>query len=78
MKLARHFRVIGRLDGTGGVRPGTVTISPDGFFRVRPLRRKRVYELTLSDVADMVCRRIIINEHLAKKRARTQVRGRRR
>jgi len=78
MKQARHFRVIGTLDGTGGMRPGKVTITPDGFFQVRPLRRRRVFELPLSAVADMVCRRTIIAEVSAKRAEKRKHRGGRR
>ena len=64
---ARHFRVVGTLDGAGGVRRGKVTITPDGFFQVRPFRRRRVFELPLSAVADMVCKRTILAEVKVKR-----------
>lgn len=64
--MKRHFRVIGKLDGTGAPKVGKVTI--DGtFFQVRPLRRRRVYELSLSTVADLVCGKIIVQELIAKR-----------
>lgn len=74
--MKRHFRVIGALDGTGAPKVGKVTIA-DGFFQVRPLRRRRVYELALSDVATMVCRRIIILELAEKRAAKKKARRRR-
>jgi len=77
VKQARHFRVIGTLDGAGGLRAGKVTITPDGFFKVRPRFRKRVYELPLSAVADMVCKRTIIAELHAKRAEKRKRRGRR-
>jgi hypothetical protein len=72
--MKRHFRVIGALDGTGALKVGKVTIY-DGFFEVRPLRRRRVYALPLSTVADFVCKRIILAEH-AEKRAAKKARRR--
>ena len=77
MKQSRHFRVLGVLDNAGGVQSGRVTITPDGFFQVRPLRRRRVYALPLSTVADIVCKRIMISE-VAAERAEKKKRRRRR
>jgi hypothetical protein len=49
-----------------------------GLVEVRPLRRRRVFELSLSAVADMVCRRTIIAEVAAKRaEKRKRRRGRR-
>lgn len=78
MKQARHFRVIGTLDGAGGLRPGKVTITPDGFFKVRPHFRKRVFEMPLSAVADMVCKRTIFAEVASKRAAKLKGKKQRR
>ena len=68
MTCAR-FPVTGSLDGTGRRQRGTVTIDREtGTFTVRPLRRKKTYELPLSVVADLVCKTIIISE-LRERRA---------
>ena len=78
MRLAR-FKVSGRLDGAGGLRQGTVLIDrASGLLHVRPLRRRRVYTMPLSMVADMVCQRIITNELYEKRAAAKKKKGRRR
>lgn len=70
MKRAR-FRITGRLDNAARVVAGTVTIDrAAGTFGVRPLRRRRVYELPLSTVADMVVDRILRAEAFAQRLAR--------
>lgn len=79
MKQA-HFRVSGRLN-TAGARgtEGTVTIDRgngepgSALFNVRPLRRRRVYTLPLSTVAELVVFAIVrqeAREKLAERRAR--------
>lgn len=56
MSVAK-FRVVGQLDGAGGMKEGTVEIDrATGTFRVRPLRSRTAYELPLKDVATWVCR----------------------
>jgi hypothetical protein len=76
---AARFRILARLDGT---RPqgGTVTVERAAdMFAVRPLRRRRVYALPLSVVAQMVVERVIKAEIAAKraeKRARRKLRKR--
>jgi len=74
-----RFKVMGALDGAAGVRSGTVIIERDcGLFHVRPARRRRLYTMPLSMVADMVCKRIILNElheKKAAKKAKRKVRG---
>jgi len=73
---AAHFRVCGRLDMASRPSFGTVTIDREaGLFTVRPLRRRRVYTLPLSTVAELVVRGIIVAE-LREKRAAKR-RGRR-
>lgn len=77
MSLAR-FRVMGALDGAGGARSGTVVIDrAAGLLHVRPLRSRRVYTMPLSMVADMVCKRIIMNEMYEKRASRAKKKGRR-
>lgn len=71
MGAKAHFRVVGRMDSAGRITPGTVTIDRSaGLFTVRPLRRRKVYELPLSEVADMVVARIIRAEVFARRLAR--------
>lgn len=63
-----HLRVVGKLDNAGPAQGGTVVIDRNaGLFAVRPLRRRRVYELPLSTVAEMVVARIIRAEAFAKR-----------
>lgn len=72
-----RYRVMGRLDGAGGARVGTVTIDRHtGIFEVRPLRRRRTFSMPLSTVADMVCRAIIFSE-MHERRAAKKARRRR-
>ncbi len=63
VRVAR-FRVSARLDMASRVSEGTVTIGRSGeaLFSVRPLRRRRLYELPLSTVAELVCRHVIVAE----------------
>jgi hypothetical protein len=66
-----RFRVVARLDLASRASVGTVTIDRGaGLFSVRPLRRRRVYELPLADVAAMVVRSIIAAEVRERRRAR--------
>jgi len=66
-----HFRVVGRLDNASKITSGTVTIARGaGLFTVRPARRRRVYELPLSDVATMVVQRILRAEELQRRQER--------
>jgi hypothetical protein len=72
MAIAR-FRVQGRLDSAGRLQEGTVTIDRAAeLFSVRPLRRRKVYTLPLSTVADMVCQRIILGEASEKRRLKRE------
>jgi hypothetical protein len=67
MGLAK-FRVHGKLDSAGSLQDGTVVIDREsGMFTVRPLRRRAVFQMRLSDVADMVVHRVILSDaHDAK------------
>lgn len=70
MSARAHFRVVGRLDSAGPLVAGKVTIDRRaGLFAVRPMRRRRTYELPLSTVAEMVVARIIRAEVFAKRLA---------
>lgn len=73
-KRAVRFRVEIDLDRAPG---GTVTITPDGMFVVRPLRRRVSYALPLAAVARLVVLRLILAEANAKRAARRAVRRRR-
>jgi hypothetical protein len=74
------FRVLGKLDSAGRPTAGTVSIDrATGMIEVRPLRRRRTYTMLLSDVATMICTRVITHE-VAKARKekaeRKKARGR--
>jgi hypothetical protein len=78
MRCSR-FSVVGVLDGAGGVRKGTVIIErASGIMYVRPYRKRRIYAMPLAMVADMVCRRIIMNELHEKRAAKNKNRRGRR
>lgn len=73
--MKTHFKVVGRLDHAAKVQVATVTINrANGLLSVRPLRRRRTYDLPLDVVAQMVVSRVIRTEvfaaRLAKKAAR--------
>jgi hypothetical protein len=71
-----HLRVLAPLDKSAP-QPGTVTIDRDrGVFSVRPLRRKRVYELPLDVVASIVVQKIIKAEVAEARAAKRQRRKR--
>lgn len=70
-----HADVFGALDGGAADPPkrGVVVLDrKNGLIHVRPLRSRRSYTLTLSDVATMICRKVIRKEleaHWRPKRA---------
>lgn len=67
--MTSRFKVVGRFD-TSVPTAGVVLIDRNaGLFGVRPYRRRRVYRLPLSTVAEIVCSRIIKAE-VAEKRSR--------
>ena len=77
MSRAAHFKVSGRLDNASARQPGTVTIDRGArVFTVRPHGRRRVYELPLDVVAEMVVTRILRAEVFAKRLARAEWRRR--
>jgi len=67
--MKSKFKVAGRFDGAP-----TATVSIDrasGVVSVRPLRRKRTYDLPLAMVAAIIVERIIkaeVNERLSQRR----------
>jgi len=74
-----HFIVSGALDGTGRRMRGSVTIERSRLlFRVRPHRRRRVYELPLAVVADLVVRKVVLAEVRLAQLERARVRLERR
>lgn len=63
-----HIRVVGRLDAAPA---STVTIDcAAGLIAVRPLRRRRCYELPLHAVAEMIVVRVVRAELAEKQRQR--------
>lgn len=66
MRRRAKFTVLARLDGAR-VQAGTVTVERAAdLFCVRPHRRRRVYALPLSTVAQLVVERVIRAELAAK------------
>jgi hypothetical protein len=66
-----HFRVSAELDGRGRFTEATVTVHRGALvLEVRPLRRRRSYELPLAEVAAMVYQRIIRAEVAAARKAK--------
>jgi hypothetical protein len=76
-RRAAHFSVDGGPFGKPKERKATVTIEA-GMFRVRPLRRRRTYDLTLADVARFVYERVCRAELAEEKRAKAAERAARR
>lgn len=70
MSVAR-FRTGGRLEMASRYTSATVTVDREaGLVHVRPLRRRRVYTMPLSAVAEWIVRRTILAELAEKRRAR--------
>lgn len=70
MTIAR-FRTAGRFDMASALQQATVEVDRDvGLVRVRPLRRRRVYVMPLSAVAEWIVRRTIAAEVAEKRRLR--------
>jgi hypothetical protein len=71
MARKAHFRLVGNFDKA---RSATVTVEDHGgglvFFRVRPYRRRRTYELLLTDVAKGVIFDVVRKELAEKRRSR--------
>jgi hypothetical protein len=76
-RRAYRFRIEGRLDRASGSTAGTVVVNPSvGLFSVRPLRRRRTYDLPLSTVGDLVVELVVRAEARALARAKKKA-GRR-
>ena len=76
MARKAHVKVIGRFDMASRTQEGTLTIDMGSrTIRVRPLRRRKVYELPLDSVAEWIVRRVIMAE-LAAKRAEKRAKRR--
>jgi len=74
-----RFRIYARLEMASRATHGTVMIArKEDLFSVRPLRRRRIYSLPLSVVAQMVVRSIIATEVREKAKAKRAKRGGRR
>jgi hypothetical protein len=68
-----RFRVYGRFDSASAVQVATITIDRDTkVFKVRPLRRRRSYDLDLATVAAIVCQKVIAYEVMEKRRAKAE------
>jgi hypothetical protein len=67
-----RFKVEGVLDSAGQLQRGTIEITREerAQISVRPRFRKRVYQLPLSVVAEMICQRVIKAEVFAKRLAK--------
>jgi hypothetical protein len=79
MTRPARYRVLAPLDSTGAPQEGTVTLDrARGLFTVRPLRRHRVYELRIEDVAQMVCQRVLLAERRQKAKEKAERRKARR
>jgi hypothetical protein len=79
VRLDRHeeapvksrFRIYARLDDASRAQHGTVTIDREnGLVTIRPLRRRRVYEFLLGDLASMAVRAQLRAEASAKRAAK--------
>jgi hypothetical protein len=56
-----RIRVRGQLDGAGGMQEGTITIDPTlGVVTVRPLRKHTSYTKSLTEVADWICKSVLL------------------
>jgi hypothetical protein len=70
MSISR-FRVYGSFDTGGSAQVATVEIDRStNIMSVRPLRRRRKYELPLSTVAGLICKTLIMAEVREKRAAK--------
>lgn len=75
MTRSARVRVFGKFDMASRIQEATVTLDrAAGLFSVRPLRRRRAYELPISFVAEWVARHVIIRELADRKRAKAEAR----
>lgn len=57
--------VRGQLDGAGGDQEGTMVIDPTlGTITVRPARKHSAYTRTLREVADFICKSILLGKKI--------------
>ncbi len=58
-----HIRVRGQLDGAGGEQEGRMVIDPVlGVVTVRPYNSKETYTRSLTDVANFICKTVILGK----------------
>lgn len=78
--MKRRFEVVGRLDSASKVQRGTLTIDTvSGIASVRPFRRRKVYELSVSGLAEILVQRAVRAELVEKRKEkaeRRKMRGR--
>ena len=73
MARKAKFRVFGRFDGRA--KEATVTIDRlTNLIAVRPLHRRRTYELPLAAIAQMIVYKVVVAELAEKKHRRKNVR----
>lgn len=79
MTRRARFRVAGRLDMASRFQEGTLTIDRGArTIAVRPLRRRKAYELPLDVVAEWICRQVLRVEAARKKAEQKEARRLRR
>jgi hypothetical protein len=71
VRVAR-FKVAGSFDSAGAAQFATVEVGRDdrALFSVRPYRRRRVYELPLAVVAEIVAHRVQLREAVERRAAK--------
>jgi hypothetical protein len=65
-----HFTVPLRFDGKPSAKVTIEVTDANTYFKVRPFRRKRTYEMLLADVAEIVAWRVVKAEAREKLRAK--------
>lgn len=60
-----RIRVRGQLDGAGGDQDGTLIIDPIlGTITVKPLRKHAEYTRSLREVADSICKSVLLGKKI--------------
>ncbi len=60
-KVRIHVR--GQLDGAGGEQEGTMVIDPIlGTVTIRPLKKRTTYTRSLTDVANFICKSVVLGK----------------
>ena len=73
MARPARCRITGRFDAGGVLRPATVILDRGGrLFTVRPYRRRRVYSLPLTTVAEMVVWNVVKADLALERRAKAR------